>query len=91
LAEDETKAFMTPRNVIHCYLCPICERKFLTEDEAVQCMETHDELTLMPMYSVGERFPREIIVSRIEGKKITEVATYPRGEVVKVNIEVKES
>lgn len=91
MAEVDTNRFMTPGGVLHGFLCPTCERLFETEDEAISCRESHDELGMEPMYAVGQRFPVEITVMRVKGRKIIEIASYKReGEIQKVDMEIKQ-
>ena len=78
---DQLAKFKTPKGVFLAYLCPVCEGKFKTEDEAVACMESHDELQAQMIFEMGERFPIEIMVRRVEGKKMTQVGYYKKIKV----------
>ena len=86
---EDLKKFETPKGVLKGFLCPVCWTLFEAEDLAVLCMESHDELLPELIFQTGDRFPIEVIVKRLKGEEITEVASYERKKIEKVSIKLR--
>ena len=75
------------------FACSSCGNIYDSPEEACACFE-QDTLNI-PMFieerlnTIGEVFPVEIILKRIEGNFITEVASYSIKEKKKVNIKIE--
>jgi len=87
MSEMELRNFLTDEGVLKGFLCPYCFLLYEAETEAVQCRDSHDELiSEFQFFSMGERFPSEVIVKRIVGNKITQIATYERTKIEDVDL-----
>lgn len=75
------------------FACAHCGTVYDTEGEAKACFE--QDTLAYPLFieerltSIGEVFPIEILLKRIEGNFITEIASYSLGEKKKVNIQIE--
>lgn len=75
------------------YQCTSCGNPYETMEEAEACWE-RDSMNI-PVFveerveSIGEIFPTEILLKRIEGNKIVEIAEYERKNIQKVSINVE--
>jgi len=75
------------------FACASCGAVYDSPEEAEHCFE-QDSMN-SPMFieerltTIGEPFPVEIILKRIEGNFITEVACYKISEKQKVNLKIE--
>lgn len=72
------------------YQCVGCGTSYESKEEAEFCFEK-DSMKIPTFIEeriagIGEIFPVEIILKRIEGSYIIEIATYERKEIKQVNI-----
>lgn len=91
----KTHPCMRKEGVLEGFICPFCFKVFSKIELAILCKESHDELEVDYVFTAGNRFPVEVIVKRMKGTEMVEVATYKiekvekidKGKVVKENKE----
>jgi len=69
--------------------CTFCGEIFPTEEKALECWERHIEYETEFMFSLGSEFPEEVLIKKIEGSKITKIATYSKVKEEKVDLEYR--
>jgi len=74
---------------VHGWQCQFCGEIYPTKEEALKCWERHIEFVTEFIFGLGEEFPIEVLVKKIEGNEITEIATYELVKKEKVNILVE--
>jgi len=62
--------------ILQGYVCPFCMKVYPSKDMAVRCKEAHDDFEVDYFFEKGKIFPAEVIVKRIKGNKLIQVATY---------------
>ena len=74
---------------VHGWRCNFCGEIYPTKEEAEKCWERHIMFETDYVFALGEEFPVEVIVKKIEGERIVEIATYTLEKKEKVNLLVK--
>lgn len=75
---------------VHGYQCMFCGEIYATKAEAELCWERHTTFEMEPLFTLGEEFPIEILVKKVEGDKYTEIATYELKKKEKVDLPRKQ-
>lgn len=68
--------------------CTFCGEVYPTKGEAEKCWENHIKFQFEPIFFIGEEFPTEVLVKKVEGNYYTEIGTYPLQKKEKVRIRV---
>jgi len=82
--EEESKV-----EEVHGWRCNFCGEIYPTKEEAEKCWERHIMFETDYVFTLGEEFPVEVIVRKIEGDRIVEVATYTLSKKEKVDLPVR--
>ena len=66
-----------------------CGEIWLTREEAEKCWLNHIQFVADYTFELGEEFPTEVIVKKVEGSNVVEVGSYDLKEKKKVNFPYK--
>jgi hypothetical protein len=83
LAEEEKIKFVSG------YQCMFCGEIYPEKTQAEKCWLNHTQFIADYVFEMGEEFPTEVIVKKIEGPTVIEIGTYELKEKKKVNFPYK--
>jgi hypothetical protein len=83
MSEDE------PITEVHGFRCNFCGEILPTKEAAQKCWELHSFLVNDYVFQLGEEFPTEVLVEKVLGGFIEEVASYELVKKEKIHVVYK--